>query len=176
MYTKQEIAACLLESSRSFINCIDDMSDERFFSPAGKSEWSPAQHVDHLIRSSGAVDKALSYPRFILKIFGAPNRAGKTYDELKKRYREKLGAGGKASGRYIPASASKIDRNKARAKYQKISERLMLKASSIDEPELDHYLLPHPLLGKLTLREMLFFTIYHTYHHMDIINNSRGEV
>lgn len=172
MYTKQEIAACLLESSRSFINCIDRMSDERFYSPAGKSEWSPAQHMDHLIRSSGAVDKVLGLPRFILKFFGTPNRPGRTYDELKKRYREKLAAGGKASGRYIPAR--KIDRNKCRGKYQKMSERLMLKVSAMEENELDHYLLPHPLLGKLTLREMLFFTIYHTYHHLDIVNNSNG--
>lgn len=175
MYTKQEIAACLLESSRSLINCIDGMSDKRFFAPAGKSEWSPAQHVDHLVRSSGAVNKALALPRFILKIFGTPNRTGRTYDELKKRYREKLAAGGKAGGRYIPPPAHKIDRQKTRAKYQKISERLMLKASSMDEKELDQYLLPHPLLGKLTLREMMFFTIYHTYHHMDIINNNGVE-
>lgn len=172
MYTKQEIAACLLESSRSLINCIDGMSDERFFAPVGRSEWSPAQHVDHLVRSSGAVNTALSLPRFILKFFGTPNRAGRTYDELKKRYREKLAAGGRASGRYVPPGSGKIDRNKVRARYQKISERLMLKASSMDEKELDQYLLPHPLLGKLTLREMLFFTIYHTYHHMDIINNN----
>ena len=31
--------------------------------------------------------------------------------------------------------------------------------------QLDHYLLPHPLLGKITLREMLFFSAYHIQHH-----------
>jgi hypothetical protein len=25
--------------------------------------------------------------------------------------------------------------------------------------------LPHPLLGKLTIREMLYFTVYHGEHH-----------
>jgi hypothetical protein len=41
-------------------------------------------------------------------------------------------------------------------------------ASSIGrwrEEDLDYYRLPHPLLGKLTVREMLFFTVYHNYHH-----------
>jgi hypothetical protein len=33
------------------------------------------------------------------------------------------------------------------------------------EEDLDRYRLPHPLLGKLTVREMLLFTVYHNYHH-----------
>jgi DNA-directed RNA polymerase subunit L len=33
------------------------------------------------------------------------------------------------------------------------------------EVEFDRYQLPHPILGKLTMREMLFFTIYHTLRH-----------
>jgi hypothetical protein len=33
------------------------------------------------------------------------------------------------------------------------------------ETQLDQLILPHPLLGKLTLREMLYFTIYHVQHH-----------
>jgi hypothetical protein len=52
-------------------------------------------------------------------------------------------------------------------------------ANSIDElvslvarwPEnaLDRRLLPHPLLGRLTVREMLFFTVYHNRHHVDVV-------
>jgi len=30
---------------------------------------------------------------------------------------------------------------------------------------VDQYQLPHPVLGKLTIREMLFFTIYHNLRH-----------
>lgn len=44
--------------------------------------------------------------------------------------------------------------------------------SAIDvwrDADLDRYLLPHPLLGKLTLREMLFFTLYHNYHHVQSV-------
>lgn len=171
MYTKQEIASCLLESSRSFLTCIERMNAERFSAPAGTSEWSPAQHLDHLTRSTGAVSYALAMPRFILKFFGTPNRPGRTYDELKKKYLEKLQKGGRASGRYIPAPQHKIDRAKALARFRKKSEKLLLKVSAMKENELDVYLLPHPLLGKLTIREMLFFTIYHTYHHLDIVNN-----
>jgi len=37
------------------------------------------------------------------------------------------------------------------------------------EPQLDQYIAPHPLLGKITLRELCYFTIYHTKHHLNII-------
>ena len=47
---------------------------------------------------------------------------------------------------------------------------------NILEKDLDFYVLPHPLIGKLTLREMLFFCIYHVQHHhkitQEIIRNS----
>ena len=38
--------------------------------------------------------------------------------------------------------------------------------SQISEHKLDRCILPHPLLGKLTLREMIYFTIYHMEHHL----------
>ena len=38
--------------------------------------------------------------------------------------------------------------------------------SKFTEKELDSLMLPHPLMDKLTLKEMLFFTIYHVNHHL----------
>jgi len=35
------------------------------------------------------------------------------------------------------------------------------------EPQPDAYIAPHPLLGKITLRELVYFTIYHTGHHQE---------
>jgi hypothetical protein len=36
------------------------------------------------------------------------------------------------------------------------------------EKNLDNTAVPHPLIGKLTLRKMLYFTIYHMKHHLKI--------
>ena len=33
------------------------------------------------------------------------------------------------------------------------------------EEDLDHVILPHPILGKLTVREMMYFTMLHVEHH-----------
>lgn len=54
-----------------------------------------------------------------------------------------------------------------------------------DEAALDRIRLPHPLLGKLAVRETLLFTLYHDRHHLDAVRcrteealpaNSRGGV
>ena len=37
------------------------------------------------------------------------------------------------------------------------------------DAQLDQYIAPHPLLGKITVRELCYFTIYHTQHHLNII-------
>jgi hypothetical protein len=37
------------------------------------------------------------------------------------------------------------------------------------ERQLDRIRLPHPVLGKLSVREMLFFTLYHNQHHIEAV-------
>ena len=47
------------------------------------------------------------------------------------------------------------------------------------ESSLDRFKLLHPLLGRLTLREMLFFTIFHNEHHlraMKLLNESLQKI
>jgi uncharacterized damage-inducible protein DinB len=34
-----------------------------------------------------------------------------------------------------------------------------------EEDQLDEAQLPHPIIGKITVREMLFFTIHHNLRH-----------
>jgi hypothetical protein len=36
--------------------------------------------------------------------------------------------------------------------------------------------MPHPLLGKLTVREMLLFTLYHNLHHVQNVARRKGLV
>ncbi len=52
-------------------------------------------------------------------------------------------------------------------------QTLCSKLEKFDEIERDTYILPHPLLGKLTIREMLYFTIYHVAHHKELVMKSK---
>ena len=46
---------------------------------------------------------------------------------------------------------------------------LSIKFQKWKEKDLDIYLLPHPLLGKMTIREIVLWTAYHTEHHYKIL-------
>jgi hypothetical protein len=168
MYTQQEIASCILESSRSMADQLNLLSDPDFFMQPAEGKWSPAEHLHHLILSVKPLNKALSAPRFLLRFFGQARRDGMQYEQLVKKYQEKLAAGGTATRRYVPRTRKITEKEVLLSSYRLHSEKLVSKVVQLKEHELDMYVLPHPLLGKITLREMLFFTIYHTYHHMKL--------
>ena len=95
----------------------------------------------------------------------------RTFDELVAKYKLKLEQGGRAGGRFIPKQiSSEIGKEKIVQSFSNCMNKL---ANAIDkkwnDPQLDQYIAPHPLLGKITLRELGYFSIYHTYHHLTII-------
>lgn len=165
--TKDEIIIRLKENTNKVISLIESLPEEELnIAPDGK--WSPLKQLEHLLRSIQPLNKALRIPLPGLRIlFGKPNRSSRSYDEIIAKYLAKLKEGGKASGRFIPAK--KQDKNKIIKKYRAQSELLYKVISKWDRDDLDKYLLPHPLLGKMLIREMLYFTIYHTEHHFKII-------
>ena len=60
-------------------------------------------------------------------------------------------------------------------KLQEAVDELRAAIARWPDRSLDRYQLPHPLLGKLTLREMLIFTAYHQMHHLEGVKRRRGE-
>jgi hypothetical protein len=55
------------------------------------------------------------------------------------------------------------------ASWSAASRDLQTRIASWDEAPLDRYCLPHPALGRLTVREMLFFSLYHNAHHLNLV-------
>ena len=129
----------------------------------------------HLTKGIRAVLKALSMPRLVLRVlFGRPRRASVTYDELRTRYQGVLEAGGRA-GRFAPSAATQHDRAAILRHLAAANSALIAAAGKWQDADLDRHQLPHPLLGKITVREMLLFTIYHQHHHMAVTSRRRGE-
>jgi len=148
--------------------CLQIPDHKFFFQPAEK--WSIAQNIDHITRSVKTTRLAYSLPKIIIRtLFGKANRPSRTYEELVSKYKLRLEQGGKASGRYLPKT-SFSKKLPLIQKWQKENEKY-LEAVELhwNDDTLDHYIAPHPLLGKLTLRELCYFTIYHTEHHLNII-------
>jgi hypothetical protein len=173
IHTKSEIVAALNKNITSFNQFILPMDKETFeTTPGGK--WSAGQNLDHLIRSIRPLQPAYGLPKFILRImFGKTNRPSRTYDEVVTKYKNKLAAGGRASGAFIPPAIPFDKKETLLKKYEEQKQKLISKIEKQTEKELDEYILPHPLLGKVTLREMLYFTIHHNEHHLELLK-SRG--
>src|ERR1700730_12547464 len=168
-YDKDSIASSLNQAVDEFVAYVQAM-DEKSFENAPAGKWNAGQQLDHLIRSIRPLNLAYALPLFTLKLmFGKANRNSRTYAGLVEKYESKLAGGGKASGRFIPAAVSFASKEKFCGHYKKEKEKLVRKIQKFNEQDLDTYVLPHPLLGKLTLREMLFFTIHHNEHHLNLV-------
>ena len=141
-----------------------------FFAPLGDA-WSPADNVRHLLKSNRPVARALGTARVALALrFGVGFRKSRSYAEIRETYRAAL-AGGVTAGRFAPRpEPAPADPETARRALMEQREATASALASAlarwGEGALDRLRLPHPALGKLTTREMLFFTLYHNLHHV----------
>jgi hypothetical protein len=140
------------------------------FTTGPEGRWTAGQHLDHLIRSTKPLNLALQLPRLVLRIkFGTAKAPGQSFEDLTTRYEATLAAGGKAPGRFVPPEVRAEDRETLIDEFTCEGQRLVAIAGRWNEADLDKYLLPHPLLGNLTVREMLFFTYHHMGHHLETL-------
>ena len=174
--TKEVIIQKLSSNHHEFIELIFSLS-ESDFNLSVNNKWTSGQHFEHIYLSVSPLTKALKLPVLLLKlIFGKANRPSKDYDVLVKKYHDKLEKGGAASGRFIPKQIEFEEREKLKQKLLRIVEQLCRSVDGYTESKLDQYILPHPLLGKLTIREMLYFTMYHVEHHKKLVLQTVGKI
>lgn len=162
---KSEIQQQLRENHTRFIKSILALSDADFLK-SNQGKWTAGQQLEHIVKSVSPVNLGFSLPSFLLKIvFGKANRPSKSYDALVEKYHSKLAAGGKSSAPFIPKAVRVADKEKLARRLHALVDSLAVRTGSLTDEQLDLLILPHPLLGKLTFREMLYFTIYHVQHH-----------
>jgi len=167
---KVEIKARLEDSYQQYWSYVAKLSkDEYEYAPDGK--WNAGEQTLHLIKSLKPMVKGLGMPKFLIKYkFGKANRPSRTYDEVVEKYRGQL----ETTAYVAPASYSpnKVTFQQANDLDKKLKNHLALiegKLSKWTEAQLDEFVVPHPLLGKITVRELFYFTIYHAHHHQLLI-------
>jgi hypothetical protein len=160
---KAEIATIWRGVSDQVASTFASFSQEDF--SAERTGWSYAQNLDHLVRSTSAVTKALALPKLLLRTLFGKSSHSRTSDEVRSAYLAKLDQGSQAGGKFVPTgSQTQAD---LLAEWEQVSNQLITNLDRWNEQQLDQLRLPHPLLGKLTVREMLFFAEFHTRHHLD---------
>jgi len=144
----------------------DVTPDPAFFFQPGNT-WSAAQNLEHLIMSTRPLASAMRLPKGTFRVFGNIYRSVYDYDTLVSKYRDKLRQqGAQAPARYTPQGTNTREKEALYTEWKSATQRLIDRMDKWSEEELDSYLIPHPLLGRIAIREMLYFTIYHTQHHL----------
>ncbi len=156
---------------------VERFSIKGFLAPQGE-HWSPAGHLRHLAKSQRAIARGLEQPRLALLVFGRSQQGSRTLDEVVAQYRAALDAGGQA-GKFGPSDeVPELPPEEWRAaileRWRESGRELRRALLGWTDEQLDIYRLPHPLIGKLTLRELMLWNLYHNAHHARRIAERAG--
>jgi hypothetical protein len=169
---KYDLIQAMTDNHQRFSNYMNILSEKEYLY-ALPEKWSAGQQLDHIVRSTKPLILAVRLPIFALQlIFGKANRSSMSYEELVKKYEAKIEAGAKASGNFIPTLIGYDKKESLIIELQSIIQKINKGVEKISEEDLDLCILPHPLLGKITFREMLYFTINHVDHHHYIMDKA----
>lgn len=171
---KQELSEALVKAHQELISHVLGLSEEQFEYSSNGEKWNAGQEVLHIIKSVKALNKALSVPKIGLRLsFGTSNRPTRKYEQVVAKYKARLEEGNIATTPpFEPEPITLKDREALASKLSEKVDELVGRLNKLSEKDLDKYVIPHPLLGKMPLREMFYFTIYHVGHHLS--NNRRN--
>ncbi len=178
--SRKELLAALQSVHREASELFAAVPENEFFHRPAEDVWSPGENAIHLVKSVKAVADGMKLPKLLLRSLFGTGGSSRTYGEVRESYLEALAGGAVATGRYVPPAppgkgAGEKSRSRALAGWQRAGDSLVAVVRKWNEPDLDKYRLPHPVLGKITVREMLFFTHYHDRYHMQIVRRGSAK-
>ena len=178
--SRAEIIAQFKELHQQSLRYWEAFDTTTFVTPFGVA-WSPADHVRHLSKAMRALTRGLSLARFKLLIrFGWAFRPSRTYDQMRDTYLAVL-PGFTGRNPFAPKPVDSIGdpvayRDSVMLEYDAALQNLVTAIEPWSERSLDRYRMPHLVLGKLTVREMLVFVLYHNLHHMHVVARRSPEL
>ena len=162
----------LARSAGEVADFFGGLTDEEWTLRVGDA-WTPTEHLTHLCILRNALARGFALNRWLLRLrFGTLRRPSRDYDAVRAAYLERIAAGGKSPGDFVPrrtdVAPAEVPAHRAGqlVRWGRVHGRLVDAASRWIDRDLDRIRLPHPLLGDLTAREMLLFAAYHDRHHI----------
>ena len=171
---KKAINNLLEEKHQELFNWLNKQ-EQNYWENGPEGKWTTGQHIQHLVDSIKKLNHALSFPSFVLKYkFGKANREVRPYEQVVQRYQDKL-VENKEKAKNYNAAISTPNEKKFKHLLRTLNvqnKKLQYKTNKMSDSKLDNLIVPHPLMGKMPLREIIMWTAYHTEHHTkDLIEN-----
>lgn len=180
LYNRESLLQSLQHSHQLVRRTFKSLSLDDLYARASADTWSPFETLAHLIKCVKPLVLALRLPKFVLALlYKKHKQPSRRYEVIQEAYQNMLARGAQA-GRFAPeyteTPATQEDaeayRHKILKTWTKTADRLTKTVERWYEKDLDRYQLPHPHLGKLTIREMLMFTIYHNLYHANRVQKA----
>ncbi|PQJ78156.1 DinB family protein [Polaribacter porphyrae] len=168
---KLDISDLLEEKHQELFDWLEEQPLENW-EKGPQNKWTTGQHILHLVNSLQLLNNALSYPKFLLKYkFGVCNRPNRDYKTVAKKYQEKLEKNQDRAKKFNQKLKVPIlkERERLLTRFQIQQKKLQYKTKKISDKNLDTLLIPHPLMGKMTIREIIMWTAHHTQHHSETL-------
>jgi len=168
---KAIIIQSLSESAEQFNELISNLNKVEFETNFN-NKWSGGQDLVHLIKLLQILNFAYLIPKPLLGImYGNNKQEQRSFEHLQAMYKKALENGAKSPSIYIPKPVLFEDKSSLIQKHQHLNKKFIDKINKHSDAELDNYRLPHPILGKVSLRELAIFTSFHTIHHFELLKS-----
>ncbi|NNC71122.1 MAG: DinB family protein [Flavobacteriaceae bacterium] len=171
---KEAIADILEEKHEALFKWLENQPEE-IWEKGPEGKWTTGQHFLHLLKSIKPLNDALSMPRLLIRTqFGKNNREVRSYETVAERYEKKLSKNiEKAKEFNERLKTSKLsERDYVLNRLQTESKKLQYKVRRIKDKNLDELVLPHPLMGKMPVREIIMWTAHHVDHHTKVLKEN----
>jgi hypothetical protein len=168
IHSRKEISDAIQALADEF-NAIIESLDTDAFKENIPGKWSIAENIEHLINTNTVTALGLASPKSILALgFGKRQEASRGLKELVRNYQLAINSGAGSPILYLP-KVPLVHKEWLKKGFNLSIEGLLKASSQWTEADLDTYQLPHPILGKLSARELLGFSVYHLYHHLNTV-------
>jgi hypothetical protein len=117
-------------------------------------------HLIYLQENISGLSKLMGYPKVLLKLLhGCYNHGSRSFEDVDREYGKLLETVAVDEKRTDIGLVQKEQTEKFLLDLERSKARLIENTEKWGRGMLDHYRLPHPLLGKITARETLYVTI-----------------
>jgi hypothetical protein len=163
--TQAELVQALAARQNELQTYFSSIPEDVFLADQGP-KWNPAQHLIHLTKSGSRIAQGLQASDQL------PNHETQTPRDytIRDTYLATLKQAPAELLERVGASVQ-VEAGSSQAQileaYLQAGKQLREAAQTWTETELDAKAMPHPVLGTISVREMLEFVVYHDLHHLE---------
>lgn len=179
-YKKDALLKAFEDTHSDLTTYFSSLTTEDFLRKTPE-RWSAAENLIHLIKSVKAVYVGMRLPKILMGLkFGKSERNSRMYPQIRETYLNRLAEGAVTVPKFRPDGRQETSdpgqfKEQILKKWDEACGQLLRKLNRWKEKDLDVYILPNPILGHLTIRETIMFTIYHNIHHLTNVQNFLGD-